>query len=441
MRFRGSPAAPGVALGPAWIWRPAGQLPTDGAPVMSLDEATHAAVAQLDAIAERLRGLGRADEAAILEAQSLMALDPMLLQGAREEIEAGRPPSDAIRDASERVAATLEAIEDPVLAARAADIRDVGSRIARVMAGHRLALPERPSIAICEDLPPSVTAEIPEGLLLGVALVGGSATSHAAILARSLGIPAVVGVDGLTRLLAAGQGPVAATAALDGGTGDLVIDPADDEVDWWAERSAQAESSPRPMKTGPVATLDGRPIAILANIGRPEEARAALDAGADGVGLFRSEFLFLGRLRPPTEDEQVVAYRDVLERFGRHRPVVIRLADIGGDKDVPYLGLPAEDNPFLGVRAVRLAVDSPDLLVVQVRAIMRAATAAGVTANVMAPMVATLEDVDLLEAIVGQARRELPAGADARLRLGVMIEVPSAVLLIRELAARVAFVS
>jgi phosphocarrier protein FPr len=131
----------------------------------------------------------------------------------------------------------------------------------------------------------------------------------------------------------------------------------------------------------------------------------------------------------------------VLERFGRHRPVVIRLADIGGDKDVPYLGLPAEDNPFLGVRAVRLAVDSPDLLVVQVRAIMRAATAAGVTANIMAPMVATLEDVDLLEAIVGQARRELPAGADARLRLGVMIEVPSAVLLIRELAARVAFVS
>ena len=188
---------------------------------------------------------------------------------------------------------------------------------------------------------------------------------------------------------------------------------------------------------GPFTTSDGRRVHLLANIGRPEEAEDALRAGAEGVGLFRTEFLFLGRLRPPTEDEQAFAYRRVFEAFGPERPVVVRLADIGGDKEVPYLGLPPEANPFLGVRGLRLGREAPDLLVTQLRAVLRAADEAGVVPWVMAPMVATPDDVSLLEDLVRAA-----AGASMpQPKLGVMIEVPSAVVLAPEIARRVEFLS
>jgi phosphoenolpyruvate-protein phosphotransferase len=447
MRLRGSPAAPGVAVGPIWTWRTAPTSDSSPDPTVSdLEEAVAIAAGQLRTIATQLRSIGRADEAEILEAQALMASDPLLLSGVRDLLAQGSTAPQAVRAAAEAFAEQLASLPDATLAARASDVRDVGARIARILLGHRIALPERPSVAIADDLPPSITAEVPFGLILGIVLSGGSTTSHAAILARSFGIPAVVGVTGLERLLSAtnGSGPLTGRMiALDGDTGDVVVDPGDSDLAGWANRAA-ASSGPEPDVRTPVATRDGRHVGLLANIGRPEEARLAIDAGAEGVGLFRTEFLFLERMRAPTEVEQVAAYRHVMDAFGPERPVVVRLADIGGDKQLPYLDLPTEQNPFLGVRAIRLAATHPELLVTQIRAVLRAAAAARVTPHIMAPMVATLEDIDLLERLVAEARQSLPASErewPGRPRLGIMIEVPAAAVLIQEMARRVDFVS
>ena len=453
MELAGVGAAPGIAVGPAWRY-----AATDAGrarPVLDLRAAAELASAELMTLAGKVRAGGRDDDAEILEAQSLMALDPLLLEAiaARVAATAAGPDQPIDRAAAlaiivEEVAAStadgLASIPDEVLAARAADVRDVGARIARIITGRVIALPDEASIAIADDLPPSVAAEIPDGLLLGVALERGSATSHAAILARGLGIPAVVGVRGL--LAAAGSdGTPPARVALDGEAGRVIFAPSAEELTRLAtvrEEREAAGSVARELRGQPGRTADGHHIGLLANIGRVEDAGRALEAGAEGVGLFRTEFLFVGRGTAPSEDEQVTAYRAVLTAFGE-RPVVFRLLDVGGDKPLPYLRLAAESNPFLGIRGVRLAREHRAVLLAQLRAIARAG-AGGAVPRVMAPMVATLEDVQLFRAMVDEALAELDgAGIEraARLQLGIMIEVPSAALMAPELARRVDFFS
>jgi phosphoenolpyruvate-protein phosphotransferase len=443
MRLTGVAAAPGIAIGPAWRHAETGGEP----PLPDIRAAAGRAAAELTALAERVRAAGRAEEAAIFEAQAMMAEDPTLLEDA-ERRAAGLTDPDAIAaavEAAARAAAeTLAAIPDELLAARAADVRDVGGRIARIIAGRSIRLPDRPSIALAEDLPPSVTAEIPEGLLLGIVLERGSAVSHAAILARSLAIPAVVAVGGLAAAAEAADGSL--RVGLDGGAGVVLIDP--DESDLAALRDAAdrreaALRAARALRDHPGTTADGQRVALLANIGRPEDAARALEAGAEGVGLFRTEFLYVGRSDAPSEDEQVRAYRAVLEAFGE-RPVVIRLIDIGGDKPVPYLHLEAEANPFLGMRGLRLAQANRELQLTQIRAIARAGAGAASTPHLMAPMVATIEDVELLRGLIDEALADLDARRIARaaqLVVGIMIEVPSAALMATELARRVDFFS
>lgn len=450
VEVRGLPAAPGIAIGPVWEHRPAA---SSAPPVPDIRVAAGQASDDLAALAERLRALGHAEEAGILDAQSLMALDPMLLDDAegRAAALAGSDP-DALAAAVEAVARgladQLAALPDPVLSARSADVRDVGGRISRIISGRAMVLPDRPSIAVAEDLPPSVTAEIPPGILLGIALEGGSPVSHAAILARGLGIPAIVAVDGLlaafAAALGAGQGQV---AGLDGAAGTLVFDPSPGRIRELqavasVQRSRAQEASV--LRGLPGQTLDGFSVPLVANIGRPEDSGRAIDAGAEGVGLFRTEFLFIGRADAPSEEEQVRAYTAVLRSFGPDRPVVIRLADIGGDKEIPYLRLAKEANPFLGVRGLRLAWEDRGLIVTQIRAIARAGAAAGVPPRVMAPMVSTVEDVELLHGLVAEALATLDAAGTpriAKLEVGIMVEVPSAALCAPELAREVAFFS
>ena len=448
-RIAGVPAAPGIAVGPVWRYRPRGAAGITPVAVTSLGEAewqirdaAAAAALQLGALAAKLRELERWGDAEILEAQALMAVDPAILDEAVRLVGNGVPPVEAVIEAAEASARVLDELPDALLAERAGDVRDVGVRVVRALAGAQLELPMTPAIVVADDLPPSLLAEMPAGLLLGVALAGGSPTSHVAILARSLGVPAVVAAPGLVDAVRSGQ-----TIAIDGASGEIMLDPAPAELQELADRQAVRGSRARAaadLRGRPAATADGRRIPLLANIRSPEDAHRALAAGAEGVGLFRTEYLFLRRQAPPSESEQTVEYRRAMEAFGPARPVVIRLADIGGDKSIPYLGRTEEPNPFLGVRAIRLAGDSRELLLTQLRAIWRAAAAAGVTPYVMAAMVATLGDARLLADLRDEARSAVVASGvscPARMVTGVMIEVPAAAIMAPELARLVDFFS
>jgi len=450
-RLTGLGAVPGIAIAPAWRYREqaaGAATPAAGDPGDAIRAAASAAEAQLEALAARIRDAGRPDDAGIFEAQAVLATDPTIVDDALARVAAGADPATAVVDAAAEAALAVAGLDDEVLAARAADVRDVGARIARILRGETLALPDRPVIAVADDLPPSVTAEIPAAFLRGIALAGGSRTAHAVILARGLGIPCVVGCAGLVEAVDASAGEGATVEiALDGESGLVLIDPDSaaraalrDRAEALAARRARAAAA----RGRPGATADGARVLLVANIGSPDDAARALDAGAEGVGLFRTEFLFMQRQAPPAEEEQVAAYRRAFEAFGPGRPVVVRLADIGGDKGIPYLGLPVEANPFLGVRAIRLAYRDPELLRTQLRAIWRAGGLAGVVPHVMAPMVATPEDVDLLDALRDEARAAVVAAghpcAEAMVT-GIMVEIPAAALLAPELARRVAFFS
>jgi phosphoenolpyruvate-protein phosphotransferase len=432
-RLRGVPAAPGAAIAVPWRYQPA----LGGTAVRhGLDESARLAAAELEELAGQLRTAGNPDEAEILEAQAMMALDETLLSDARARMAAGGFVVDAIIGAGDDAAATLGALEDELLAARAADVRDVARRIARIAVGAAVPRLERRSIAIAEDLPPSVTAELERELLAGIALESGSRTAHAAILARALRIPAVVGIPQLLERAAGAQ-----TIAIDGDSGELFLDPDDEQrraLEAVARRDRERAAADAALSGQPLQTRDGHRVGLAANIGRQNEAAPALAAGAEGIGLFRTEFMFMGRAQAPSEDEQVGAYATVLATFG-DRPVVIRLIDLGGDKDLPYLAVEPEANPFLGVRAIRLARQDPDLILTQLRAILRAAAQTGATPWIMAPMVADASDVALLHELVDRAAAGVPDHPAAR--RGIMVEIPSAVTLAHELAAEVDFLS
>ena len=454
-RLQGLAAAPGIVRGP-WVRIDPAPAPTGGridpkdaaGEVDRLREASQAAADELTAIAKRVDADGHAEEAAIFLAQASIARDPALITLAAGRInESGEDAVAAIQAAGESFADQLRSLDDALLAERAADVLDVGLRIARRLSGeHDTAgeALERPAVVVAFDLPPSVTASLPRERLLGIALEGSSPTAHASILARAYGIPAVVGSgDLLETLRAEVEGGRAAELAIDGSTGEITVDP--DETtrtrfDAGADDERRRHAADVLEATQPAVTLDGVDITLLANIGTPDESNDALTLGAQGVGLFRTEFLFLERTRPPSENEQFVAYERVVRAFAP-RQVTIRLLDVGGDKPIPYLPIGHEANPFLGVRALRLAFDDPSLFVAQLRACYRAAAAGPL--KVMAPMVADAGDVDLLLSLAERARNELAAEGHVigEVALGVMLEIPSAILVADSYAGQISFAS
>jgi phosphoenolpyruvate-protein phosphotransferase len=453
-RLHGLAAAPGVARAP-WVRinpvsAPAGGRTTAAGvtgEIERLADASAGAAVELESISRAVRDDGHPDEAAIFEAQAAIARDPALAAMATERInDAHIDAIAAVQAAAEAFAEQLRSLEDELLAARAADVIDVGDRIARRLAGTdqpTVGL-ERPAIVVAHDLPPSLTATLPRERLLGIALAGSSPTAHAAILARAYGIPAVVGVRDLLETLTASATPGSGTdLAMDGATGEVFVDPDEATI----KRLNQAATSGRERHEQdlvearfPAVTHDGTAVSLVANIGTPDESDGAIALGAEGVGLFRTEFLFLERTSPPSEDEQCAAYERAIRAFAPH-PVTIRLLDVGGDKPIPYLPIAAEANPFLGVRALRLASSEPDLFVTQLRACYRAAGAGPV--KVMAPMVADAGDVDVLLAFAERARTELAEEGSAigKVELGVMLEIPSAILVGDTYFGRIAFAS
>ncbi len=341
---------------------------------------------------------------------------------------------------ADRIASEFEDIGDDYFSARAADVRDIGAQLIRELLGLGqlgFAHLTEPSVIAAYDLTPSETVTIPTGMALAFVTEIGSPTSHTAILARSLGIPAVVGVGGAE--IADGV-----TLAVDGDAGSVWVSPSQSTVTALLQRKADLDAMREiaaEHAAEPAITRDGHQIEVVANIGNPSDAVRADAAGAEGVGLFRTEFLFIDRGSSPSEEEQYEAYRAVFETFGS-RPVVVRTLDVGGDKEVPGIELEEELNPFLGVRGIRLTLAESELFASQLRALLRAAV--GANLKLMFPMVATLSEIEQARAAVESAAAELDAAGIPRaesFEMGIMIEVPSAAVTADLLAPHVDFFS
>ena len=447
----GTPGSPGSVTGPVWTL-PASALTPVQRSGATLDEAIAAlatAATQLTEIAAARSAAGAAEESEIFSMQAVMASDPAFVAAIRDAASGGADGVAALIAAGEAQAALLASIPDEYLAARAADVRDVSSRAARILAGTTIPLPGRPIILIAEDLPPSVSAEIPREHLLGIALRAGSRTAHAVILARAAGIPCIVAA----RELEVDGSLDGVQAVVDGAAGTLTLAPssADLAAADAVKKQGVADATRRAALRGkPCVMANGTRVHLYANIGSADGAARAVEVGAEGVGLLRSEFLLLDRETPPDEREQLRAFTKVFETLGSDRPLTLRLADIGGDKEIPYLKLPHEANPFLGLRGYRLAMikDRPDLRALfasQVAAALRAAAATGGALRIMAPMISVRAEVDDLLALIKTVRIELrtrgEAAAEYPAAIGVMIEVPAAALTAAELAAGLDFVS
>jgi multiphosphoryl transfer protein len=437
----GLPAAPGIALGPARHFRaPAPEIPTEPAADPEAEwETLQQALERVrtDIRATRDSVADRAGEysAAIFDAHLLFLEDDELLEPARRAIfEQKRNAAQAWHEASEAVAAEYRSLDDEYLQARAEDLAGVARQVvAELVAGQAPAAVVEPGIVLAADLTPADTAALDRELVRGIATAYGGPTSHSAILARSLGIPAAVGLGEL--LLDVPEG---APLALDGDAGAVVVEPAEELVRDYAQRSAKREEAARQAQASaqrPAQTRDGRRIEVVANVGSPEDVDAAVANGAEGVGLLRTEFLFLERDSLPTEDEQYAAYADMAERL-QGRPLILRTLDVGADKPLPYVPRRAEANPFLGVRGIRLGLAQPELLETQLRAALRVSVEHPL--KVMFPMVTTLAEYRQALSVLDRAQEQLGA---PRMEVGIMVEVPAAALAAESFAPEVDFFS
>nr|WP_276522317.1 phosphoenolpyruvate--protein phosphotransferase [Kallotenue papyrolyticum] len=439
--IHGISAAPGLALGPTYRHRARRVEVSDqgGDPLSEserLQAALNAAAAELEQLyAETKTRLG-SSKAAIFLAHREFLNDSGLLQEVARAIFAGHSAAWAWHQAIQSRVSQLQKLDDPVLAGRAVDLSDVGQRVLRHLVGAAYdpgPTPATPVILLAEDLTPSDTAMLDPDTILGLCTARGGPTSHTAIIARSLGIPAMVGAGASLLDL-----PDGTPVVLDGDSGALYVAPAASDLEaarQWQARLRQQQAAASATRHAPAVTLDGVHIEVAANVNRPADAVAALEAGAEAIGLLRTEFLFLERSQPPSEDEQFAVYRDVVQAM-QGRPVIIRTLDIGGDKSVAYLDLPHEDNTFLGIRGIRLCLQRPELFIPQLRAIYRAAAYGPV--RIMFPMIATLEEWHTARALAEQVRTQLEA---PRVELGIMVEVPSAALLADHFATEVDFFS
>jgi len=402
-----------------------------------LNAAIDRAGVQLQALEDRLKGEADPSKAAIFAAHQEILGDPDLMDLAASAIDKGKSAAFAWRGAYLVYAAQLAGLKNEVLAGRANDIRDVGQRVLEEITGQGSEKAELPagSILIAEDLTPSDTATLDRTKVVGFCTTGGGASSHVAIIARSLDIPAVAGIEPRALDILDGTRVI-----LDGARGTLRLNASDGEVEQIKGRQARRakrRAAELAQIDEPTNTSDGRHLEIVANIGGLGDARTAMTNGADGVGLLRSEFVFMGRTSAPSEDEQTQIYSDIAASLAPGQPLVIRTLDVGGDKPLPYLPMPREENPFLGERGIRVGLARPEILRTQVRAILRAA-GAGARMHVMFPMIATMQDWRLAKAVFEEERERL--GVDP-IPVGIMVEVPSVALMASQFAAEVDFFS
>ncbi|MBX3005692.1 MAG: phosphoenolpyruvate--protein phosphotransferase [Anaerolineales bacterium] len=449
LAIKGVPAASGIAIGRPWVYQPHAarverrSISDVAAELARLAAAKQTAKQQLAELQQKTLAEIGEQEAAIFEAHQMFLEDPELDKAIHQRIESQQICAEAaVEDAIEHAAAELAALEDEYFQARAVDLRDVGRRLIQLLLGVDTQLkgfPDEPVIVFAEDLTPSDTVQFDRSRLLALVTIQGGPTSHTAILANSMGIPAVVSAP-----LELAQAKAAALAIVDGRNGEVIFAPSEaklaemhsQQAAWLAQRAAAQTRSHEAA-----ITTDGHQVEVVANIGNVQDAQQGLEYGAEGVGLFRTEFLFLDRHSMPTEDEQTAAYGAIFEVL-RGKPVVVRTLDIGGDKSVDYLGFKTEANPFLGWRAIRMMSERPDLLLSQFRALLRAGVDTDL--RIMVPMVSRLTEVEQARGLLRVAQEELASEGTPfcqTLQFGIMIEVPSAVLVAEHIAPLVDFFS
>jgi phosphocarrier protein FPr len=444
----GIPVSPGIAIGPLARYQPAPLEVIDRtvehpqAEWQRLQRALELARQEIQASRDRARRRIGENEAAIFGAHLLFLKDPDLVPGARYQIFENNLSAEAAwQSAIDRVVAKYGRVKDPYLQSRALDITDVGRQVQTRLVG-AAAIPfqlSQPSVVAATVLAPADVDRLDPGTVLGLCTSLGTATDHSAILARALGIPTVMGLGPALNELVEGTPLI-----LDGQEGRVWVSPRPDTLSkHQARREAwlQARQSARETSQQPASTQDGHRIVVMANIRNGADIQTALDHGAEGVGLLRTEFLFLHRTTAPTEAEQRSTYRTIVEQLDG-RPLTIRTLDVGGDKSLPYLPLQVEPNPFLGRRGIRLGLRQPELLKAQLRAILRASVQQEV--KLMFPLIATLTELRAAKALLLEARTELKAEQFAfneSVEVGIMIEVPAAVAIADKLAAEVDFFS
>ncbi|WP_019153001.1 phosphoenolpyruvate--protein phosphotransferase [Robertmurraya massiliosenegalensis] len=410
-------------------------------------ERFEAAIAQSKKELEEIRNnakenLGE-DKAAIFEAHLLVLSDPELLNPIKDKVKSDKVNAEfALKETADMFVSMFESMDNEYMRERAADIRDVTKRVLSHLLGVKIVNPSMISeevVVVAEDLTPSDTAQLNRQFVKGFTTDIGGRTSHSAIMARSLEIPAVVGTKTATKDIENGD-----LVIVDGLNGQVHINPTPELVEQYKKANEDFEAQKAEwakLKNEHTYSADGHQVELVANIGTPNDLEGVLNNGGEGVGLYRTEFLYMGRDELPTEDEQFESYKAVLEGLDT-KPVVVRTLDIGGDKELPYLKLPKEMNPFLGFRAIRLCLEEKEIFKTQLRALLRASTYGNL--KIMFPMIATLDEFRQAKAMLEEEKAKLQSEGVAvsdKIEVGIMVEIPSTAVLADQFAKEVDFFS
>ena len=445
--LKGKPLSPGLAWGRSFLYETIPFMQRNikikkedvEKELDRLKEALKKTKESLQKLKDSVRRRLGEEKAGILEAHMLMLEDPMFVDEIKKAIEEGNSAEDAVFTATEKIKEMFETIPDPYLRERAADVKDVGSRLYRTLLGGKDIAQldtNEPIIVVANDLAASELIAISENNVVGLVLSQGGPTSHMAIIAKSLKLPAVSGID--ISLISDN-----CLLIVDGIRGEITINPSSDvlmQTKNNIEKLQREQEEALSLKDLPAVTPDGLSIELWGNIAHPDEAGAVLSSGGSGIGLFRTEFLFMNRNTPPSEDEQFEAYRKVLDEMKPH-PVVIRTLDAGGDKEIPYLNIPKEDNPFLGYRAIRIGLTEEQLLITQLKALIRSSICGNL--YIMFPMISSLWEIRRAKTLIQKAASQLDDKGMryGKFKVGIMIEIPSAAIMAEELAKEVDFFS
>lgn len=401
-----------------------------------LETAIEQAKLEVEALRAKIHGQGDPSKAAIFAAHQELLEDPELMEIATSAIDKGNSAAFAWQQTFTNSAEELAKLHNELLSQRANDVRDVGQRVLRILTGVNSTQPIYPNntILIAEDLTPSDMANLDRSKVIGFCTVAGGATSHVAILARSMGIPAIAGTEPQVLDLTDGT-PV----IIDGNKGSLQLNPTATEMEQVKALQieiAQKRKADVANAMKPAITQDGYQIEVVANIGSKIDAETSVQLGGEGVGLLRTEFIFMDRSSAPTEDEQTEIYSSIAQVLGKEKPLIIRTLDVGGDKPLPYLPIPHEENPFLGERGIRVGFDRPEILRTQLRAILRAAASGNL--KILFPMIARLEEIKMAKAMLEEEREKLNTPA---VSVGIMVEIPSTAIMAEQFAKEVDFFS